>query len=417
MNKSLLVAALLLLLVACKKNQAPNVPMAQPLKKEHGAALGNPVTKVIGPAGGSISSADGNISIEIPAGTVTGDTPFSIQPIEKTLDQSTGTAFRLGPENITFQKDLKITFKYSDEDLEGSAEDYLYLTYQDKEGHFYRQMKTDIDKANKTLFVNTRHFSDWYIERVFTVAANRMKLSAGQQADILLFYNDTDPYGQVVVSNEKIKDETWFINGPGTVTKTVNNKSFNLVGATYKAPASIVSPTTVAVGAQIKNMVDKLHPDRVGTSGLVIVQTPITLVPEEFITWEFNGVTHTGVSMDAGFIGFVTNILGVGSQGNIALTVNASKAGTYDLGSNAEPDKFNLTVGQASRPDVIYKGDYSICNDPIPKYGKGKVVIESYGSIGGFISGNFSATVYNPGDGCQPQGKLVKGSFKLRRKV
>lgn len=407
---------LVLSFTACKKNTPPVEPVAQPLKKAHGATLGNAVTKLIGPTGGTISSADGNITIEIAAGTVSGDTPFSIQPIEKALDQSTGTAFRLGPENITFQKDVKITFKYTDEDLVGSAEDYLYLTYQDKEGYFYRQKETGINKVSKTLFVNTRHFSDWYIERVFSVEAIPKRLSANQEADILLFFCDTWSNGQLTESKPQIKDETWFVNGPGTVNRIGFNE-YTILRAKYKAPASIVTPTTVAVGAQIKNMVDKLHPDRAGNSGLVIVQSEIQLVPEEFITWEFNGVTYTGVSMDAAFIGFTTNLLGVATQGNVSLTVNASKAGTYDLGANVEPDKFNLSVGQASRPDVIYQGNYRLCNDPTPKYGKGQVVIESYGTIGGFISGSFSATVYNPGDGCQPQGKLIKGSFKLRRKA
>ncbi|WP_159730092.1 DUF6252 family protein [Sphingobacterium sp. 18053] len=170
------------------------------------------------------------------------------------------------------------------------------------------------------------------------------------------------------------------------------------------------------MGANIKGMVDKQHPNRAGTSGMVIVQTPIELLPEEYISWEFNGLSNTGISMDAALLGTALNILGTGKNGAIALSINATKAGEYEIGSNAEEGKSSIMVSQSNQSQVIFQSFYSICNQPGVQYGKGKVIIETFGPIGGFIKGNFSAQVYAP-SGCSPSGKLVTGNFKLRRKA
>lgn len=414
----ILCVSLLLSIGSCRKDSDPtNKGELVPIKAEHGVAQGDQVVKVIGVAGGQIATPDGKMTVDIPAGAVDSDVQFTIQPISKTLASATGPAYRLGPEEVTFHKDVRITFSYTEEDLAGTSEDYLYLAYQDQEGYFYSAYMTEIDKAAHKVWVNTRHFSDWYLNRLFHIVAIRNRLVANEETELLLYYLEEWPDGKVCRRDrEPIKTDTWFVNGPGKVKRDRNSGEESGVAATYTAPASIAQPTKIAVGAQIKNMVNKTHPDRPGTSGLVIVQTEIELVPDEYFTWEVDGTTHVGLSNDAALMGSNTSLLGTALTGGIFINLHADRTGNFDMGNEAEPDKFGLTVNISSGTDVPYRGVYYKCNDSKPYYGKGKLTIDKYGNIGGIISGSIDATVYEVGK-CAPKSKKVSGTFRLRRKL
>ncbi|GAB3424500.1 hypothetical protein [Niabella aquatica] len=415
----ILCVSFLLSIGSCSKDSDPaNKGELVLIKAEHGVAQGGQVVKVIGAAGGQITTPDGKITVDIPVGAVDSDVQFTIQPISKTLALATGPAYRLGPEDVTFHKEVKITFDYTEEDLVGTSEDYLYLAYQDREGYFYSAFMTEIDKAAHKVWVNTRHFSDWYLNRLFHVVKEKRRLVANEETALLLFYTEQWPDGRLGYRDgEQIKTDTWFVNGPGKVTREGNGgENLSRVSATYKAPASIVQPAKIAVGAQIKNMVNKTHPDRPGTSGLVIVQTEIELVPDEYFTWEVDGTRHVGLSNDAALMGSMTILIGTGLTGGISINLHADRTDNFDLGNEAEPDKFGLTVNISSGTDIPYRGVYYKCNDSKPYYGKGKLTIDKYGSIGGIISGSIEATVYEVG-ACTPKSKKVSGTFRLRRKL
>lgn len=420
LNHILLCAGFLLLIGSCTKDSDPTKQgELVPIKAEHGVLQGSPVVKVIGAAGGQIATPDGKIRVDIPAGAVDSDVQFSIQPISKTLASATGPAYRLEPENVTFNKDVKITFAYTEEDLVGTSEDYLYLAYQNKEGYFYSADMTEIDKAAHKVWVNTRHFSDWYLNRLFHIVAIKSKLVANEESELLLYYLEEWPDGKICRRDrEPIKTDTWFVNGPGKVKRDENigiENEESGVAATYTAPASIVQPTKIAVGAQIKNMVNKTHPDRPGTSGLVIVQTEIELMPDEYFTWEVDGTKNIGLSNDAVMMGSMTNLMGTALTGNISIMLHADRVGDFDMGNESEADKFGLTVYISSGTEVVYRGVYYKCNDNKPYYGNGKLTIDKYGSIGDIISGSIEATVYEIA--CSPKSKKVSGTFRLRRKI
>lgn len=413
----LFLCFVLFTITSCKrKPEAPTDQTEQktPVPVAHGTVIGTPTTKVIGVAGGTIKTTDGNIEIHIPAGAVSSETNFSIQEVTKTLTSATGAAYRLGPENVAFQKDVEITFKYTEQDIDGSAEDLLYLAYQNADGYWKRVILTDIDKANKSLKVKTRHFSDWSIERLFYVISldKKISLSANEETKLRVDYDDISPNGELLPTLKfpQKNIDGWFVNGSGNVSPTDQQD------VTYKAPAVISEPTTIVVGARIKNMVSKTHPDRPGTSGLVIVQKPIVLVPDEYLTWEVDGTKHTALAIDGALLGSLTTIIGTGLTGGVSLSLNETKPGKYPLGNIATAGFFNLQVFMSNQPDVIYDGTYYKCNDNKPQYGNGNLEITKYGNVGGYIEGHFNATVYYLKD-CQHKTKRVSGSFKVKRKV
>ncbi len=415
-NKSLIITLayiLLCVVCSCKKDGAAAEPDPQPEVTAHGDPDGTPTSKSIGPEGGFIQTPDGGIRLEIPEGAVTSPTSFTIQPVTQKLESSTGTTYRLGPENISFQKDVRITFSYTEEDLAGTTANDLYLSYQDVEGYWHRVIQTDIDEANKKLTVQTRHFSDWTIERTFYIdnIHGKTQLTAGEETGLIVFVKDVDENGNLLssmpVPNKNI--DTWFVNGDGSLDR------FKMESVTYTAPSAIETPQTVAVGVRIKNMVGRRNPDRPGNTGLVILQVPIELLPDEYFTWETGGATHTGVSLDAAQMGAITRLIGTGLTGSVSISVNASKAGSYELGSAVNPDTFGIQVFISRQNQLLYQGEYYVCGEAVPRYGKGKLTITSYGSKGGKIEGYFTATVYGLTSECRFDSKLVTGKFRIRR--
>lgn len=407
--KSLLVLLMAAVLFnACKKpGQQSETKVAIPAA--HGRILGSAVEKNIGAAGGSIETADGSMKVTIPAGAVSSETVFTIQPVEKTLTSGTGTAYRLGPENVTFNKDLEISFKYTDTDLAGTNEDYLYLAYQDSKGFWNREVKTELDKVNKSLKVKTRHFSDWVTEREFWIIPGKDKLEANQEIQPKAYYEDMENGTSKILQEYEIKPENiinWFIHGLGSITS--QNP------ATYKAPPTISNPSTVELGVKIKNLVNRTNPNRPGNSGEVTVIVPIYLVGQEFFIWSAEGTDYVSTSQHAAMIGFLA-IDGLNSQSSMTLMINATKAGRYKLGNQSTPEKFSATF-TLSGNQRIYQGFYTTCAEPTVQYGNGEVNITEFGPIGGFISGNFYAIVYYR-TGCTNENRQVTGSFKIRREI
>lgn len=405
--------------ISCKKSssEAEPEPEKKPVPVAHGTLEGTPVSKSIGPAGGMLQTPDGNITLDIPAGAVTTATNFSIQPVTKTLPSATGKAYRLTPENVQFNKDVKITLKYTKEDLAGTSTNDLYLAFQDAQGYWHRALETDIDTVARKLYVQTRHFSDWAIERIFyiDIPVDNTILSTNETCEMFVYMSDTKGDGKdtVVHSLVPVKNiDGWYVNGPGKFSAPKSNSG------KYIAPASIPDFIDVAVGVRIKNLVSQRNPDRPGDGGIVLVQVPVRLVPDEYFTWKVDGTENVALATDAALLGTNTNIMGTGLQGGISLFVNGAKTGTYDLGSAVEPDKFNAQVSiSGGTTGVVYLGTYYNCGEGTPRYGKGRLRILIYGQVGGIILGDFTATVYTRASECQNKSKTVTGSFKVRRKA
>ena len=401
-------------LFSCQKSKPGTQTSNPPVPVNHGTSIGTATSKTIGTDGGRILSADGAIQVDIPQGAVSSLTNFTIQPVTLTLPSGTGNAYRLGPENVHFEKDVTITIRYTNEDLTGTNENDLYLAYQDKEGYWHRAVLTIIDKENNKLQTKTRHFSDWTIERLFYIKAEKNTLSANEESALTVTYSDVKPGEDLLSPNIEVPSkniEEWFVNGPGKIEQVKKATS------KYKAPEVISAPQTIAVGVRIKNMVSQRHPDRPGNTGLVLVQAPINLTPDEYFTWEIDGSSHIGLSLDAAVLGTTTILGGTGLTGGINITLYAGKAGNYDMGSATNPDNFNMQVFLSSQSNVVYQGTYYNCNESTPRYGNGKLVISSFGSIGGIIEGELTATVYTRESDCYNKSKQIKGKFRIRRKA
>jgi len=128
-----------------------------------GVPTGKATTKSIGPAGGSLASSDGRITIDVPPKAVSSPLDFSIQPITNLAQGGMGSAYRLQPDGLKFATPIKVSFNFGAPDLKAFIPEGLAVAYQDPKGVWQAFDSVDLDRERKTLTVSTTHFTDYSI--------------------------------------------------------------------------------------------------------------------------------------------------------------------------------------------------------------------------------------------------------------
>ena len=142
------------------KNAKPSVQNSgQEAKKA--SDIGKKTTKIIGPEGGEIKSANGKITLKFPTGAVAKKTEISIEEIGNDLETGSGNAFQLLPEGIEFIEPVTLILKYTDEEIEGSKEEDLFITTRGKNNELLISLLSDVDTIANTITTEINHFSKW----------------------------------------------------------------------------------------------------------------------------------------------------------------------------------------------------------------------------------------------------------------
>lgn len=206
-----------------------------------GTPQGEKLTRDIGPAGGTLASADGRFTLTIPQNALTETIAFSIQPITDKADGGLGLAYRLEPSGKTFKPPLQIAVKYDEKDLEGTIPEALSLAYQDQTGAWRAQNAAVLDNAAKTVTFSTTHFSDWLLLRTIGISpvkatvlvgeAVHIKVDSCPDRDWIHRYNIWKYVFGSKCSKVSTDNSTWSLAGAGVLTSTDNS-----TGIVYTAP-------------------------------------------------------------------------------------------------------------------------------------------------------------------------------------
>ena len=157
---------------------------------EVGTPVGDKVTKDIGPAGGTLVSPDGRLTLTVPEDTLAETIAFSIQPVTNKFGGGLGPAYKLEPDTKTFTTPLEISVHYDDHDLEGTFPEALSLAYQDDKGAWHMQKEIDLDKDKKTITIATAHFSIWAFDSELKVSPVKAMVRVGQKVSLSLTHCD-----------------------------------------------------------------------------------------------------------------------------------------------------------------------------------------------------------------------------------
>jgi hypothetical protein len=280
MKTKFLVIALtasLLGIGSCKQND-PTPSAGEPVVNEPGEPTGAAVSASIGPQGGSLTSADGTVSLQVPAGALDAATTISIQPITNNAPLGVaGGAYRFSPDGQRFKVPAKLTFRYTDQMLGGSSPELFWILTQAADGSWKALLKSSVNAANRTVSGEIKHFSDWVVGKFMdlTLAPESSTLEPGasvqlgvtgfksSSADAADEEDDLAPLvSEEILELAPIGDYLAPIVDPSEKTTTINVKQWRLGGegqlqgngltAKYTAPGRVPSRNPVAVSLELE---------------------------------------------------------------------------------------------------------------------------------------------------------------------
>ncbi len=256
MNKRISLQGIALLLVlcfvfsvtSCKKKDlgGETPPGANETIRPVGQPVSEPYYEIIGPNGGRITSEDGRIEIDIPAGALAEDTEIGIQPLKNTAVSGIGYSYRLTPHGKTFNKKLTVRFHYKNDERRLAGKEAIEIVYQNQKGEWVCTGGAVNNTLAKTISVQTDHFSDWafvetmnlspvvktlHLNETVTFKAWRY-LHPEKEDDFLVPLSVPDTKTGVPGAMDKTYIVRWTLNGPGKLESKGSE-------AVYTAPSSV----------------------------------------------------------------------------------------------------------------------------------------------------------------------------------
>jgi hypothetical protein len=399
---SVLLLPVLFFFNACKKDpvKPPTKETVTPFPTAIGNPVGNAVTKEIGASGGSVTSLDGRITLSIPAGALSSNTPITIQPIENTAPNGVGTSYDFLPNGQQFAKPITVTLHYTDDDIAGTTPELLEFGFQNAQNAWQGKGNLQVNKASKTVSASISHFSRWSFYATYAMTPNQKTMLVNETALLqvwkLPYSEDPEPghpeeilhtLGEPqLVAADRVSN--WLVNGQaasqggsnGWLTGTANEKQ-------YHAPANVPASNPVAVSADINT----------GKGKITVVSN---MIIQKEISFEFSCGGQSYKNLD----GNVTASVSAGTLyvfmmskevtgDKIPSLVLAMGEGFHGKGSYAFGEK-NLVACTVTADPYEWETEYYEENSATPKFGTGTVTIEKWGNIGELVTGTISGTLH-----------------------
>jgi hypothetical protein len=374
-----------------------------------GTPVGVAESTVIGASGGSLSTADARLKIEVPEGAFTSDQTVVIQPITNNNEPGKGLAYRISPHDITFAKPVKITFNYTEEDIKTSFPEALSIAYQDKKQVWQGIGVSKLDTTNQSVSIYTTHFSDWSLFTSLDLFPPTSIANPGETIELeLVGYFDEDLLVPIAAGQEAP------IMGKRAVSKYA--KEWTLAGsgilkpngpkATYTAPSQIPAVNPVAVTLELdlkqKGKFFLVRNIFIGRAGIYL-----KLDNNEYfhMDGEVRYLAPANMTMLTGgtVVEGQTRGISIHWEGKISM------------------QSFHWTT-KLPLFNYNYEGRYMYLHYFEQEISPGKLTITGYGEAGGYVTGKFYLEAAGLLDGQAPAGQYpwlrkgkIEGYFMVKR--
>ncbi len=423
-------------LLACQKqtdalrpdgSTIPEPPTTTPASPgvvyEKGKPVGQAVHKTIGPEGGTLTSADGTLSITVPPRAVTQATVFTVQPVTPTLPGLLGQqAYRLLPEKQTFAQPVTLRYQYQADSLAGTSAQLLFMCYQGSDGYWKALPNTELDETAHKLTVSTKHFSDWGAFAEFVLKSDRNVVAPGESAKLSLegfTFISPDlsgeeieiPLARIAVLADPNNIKNWQVKGVGHLTVEASRTL-----ATYTAPANATGGSAL-VSVDVYNFIPPNLRPRKGATGKAVILTSI-LIDGRYFQVTVDGQTYN--LHPYGLVGQGGIVFGGSFSNNKVVNVqirskNVASLRTVAYGTLYKDVEETAFVDLSDGSGWPWFAWYPTCEgDQVPS--SGGIHIESYTTVNGkhLVRGSLTATLYGSPDNCiNVKAKKLSAKFNI----
>jgi hypothetical protein len=124
------------------------------------------VTAVVGQTGGLAKSADGLVTLQVPAGAVNADVAFTIQQIDAPGPGAIGQVYDLGPAGTVFRgTPATLTFHYRPADLPPPSDPFALRVANFSHG-VWQPLQSTVQTVGATVSALIPHLSPWAVVSV-----------------------------------------------------------------------------------------------------------------------------------------------------------------------------------------------------------------------------------------------------------
>jgi hypothetical protein len=246
------------------------------LKTAAGTPTGVPASATIGPAGGSLNSTDGRVTLTVPAGAVATNTVFTITPITNPAGNALAT-YRLEPDGATFATPVTLLFKVPEAGVSFSGIEVLAIACHQADGSWLWLSNT-MDSTNKTISIETTHFTNYSLLAGFQLVPHYAFVDVDKTVSLQIMactdpenFNNIDggvsiqntQHGTVFRVNKDVhayecrqvfykgaSASDWQVNGIANGNSTFGTLSPSDFSATFTAPHKQPNPETVQVSTK-----------------------------------------------------------------------------------------------------------------------------------------------------------------------
>ncbi|HEX4850603.1 MAG TPA: hypothetical protein VFV08_07350 [Puia sp.] len=290
-------------------NNGGNPPNKNGIPTPPGIPTGASTSKFIPSTGGSLTTADGKMEIDIPSGALPSGDTITIQNMMNFAWGGVGEAYNFLPNGLKFSTPVTIKYHYNADDMKGASPIATRIAYQDSSGLWRGLRMSTADTVNQVISVSTNHFTeyslfdclfispgaggnvqdhkimvtksnDWDVVLITISDATSGSSSTGSPDDDLL----APPYsvGQAEIDG-------WSVNGIQNGNSIYGTIAGHGTTATYTAPAQVPNANNpVDISVKLKNISFKTN---VTVNGQATTQTfnslqlndQVTIIPNDYV--------------------------------------------------------------------------------------------------------------------------------------
>ena len=255
-------------------------PGTAPVATAVGVLSGITVSGSIGPAGGTVTSVDGRLSVVVPANALAATVMISVQPMTNTAPGGMGAGYKLLPEGQTFTVPVRLSWHYGATELKGTSSTALAVAYQDAEGYWQALAVGTYDDATATLTVPVSHFSNWVTITGLSISPLNSVIHLNQTLNLsaqLCSRVSSGGSAQRLSGCVAGSVTTWAVNSvPNGNAASIGTVFGNSSGGIYTAPAQSPSSNPLSISATAD------APLRTGDRSTVLVSARVAIIDKSW---------------------------------------------------------------------------------------------------------------------------------------